>query len=42
MIETAADYSELGLLLITVAIIGVVAPIIAILLVQSSRVRTTD
>ncbi len=41
-IEMAADYSQLGILLIVVAIISVAAPLIAIAAVQFSRFRTTD
>jgi len=41
-IETAADYSQLGWLLIAVALIGLVLPLAAIALVQLSRFRTTD
>ncbi|MGH8611325.1 MAG: hypothetical protein ACREYF_04540, partial [Gammaproteobacteria bacterium] len=40
MVEVAADYSELGPLLIAVAAIGVVAPLLTILLVQRSPLRT--
>ncbi|MGI9482659.1 MAG: hypothetical protein ACR2OR_09915 [Hyphomicrobiales bacterium] len=36
----AADYEQLGYLLITVAVIGVVAPLVTIFLVQSSPLRT--
>jgi hypothetical protein len=39
-VEVAADYSELGWLLITVAVIGVVVPLAVILIVQNSRVRS--
>jgi hypothetical protein len=39
-IEMPADYSELGLLLIAVAAIGVVLPLLTILLVQHSSLRT--
>ena len=39
-IEIAADYSELGLLLISVAIIGVAVPLAVIVAVQKSRLRT--
>ena len=42
VIETAANYSVLGWLLITVALIGLIAPLLTILAVQSSRLRTTD
>ncbi|GMG83512.1 folate/biopterin family MFS transporter [Paralimibaculum aggregatum] len=38
----AADYSALGMLLVVVALIGVVAPLGAILVVQLSRYRTAD
>jgi hypothetical protein len=39
-IQTPADYSELGWLLITAAVIAVVAPLLTIALVQNSRLRT--
>ena len=39
-VTVPADYSELGWLLITVAVIGVTLPITAIILVQRSRLRT--
>ena len=39
-VTVAADYSELGWLLIAVAVIGVTLPITAIILVQRSRLRT--
>ena len=39
-IQVPADYSELGWLLITVAAITVAAPLLAIALVQHSRLRT--
>ncbi|MEM8687033.1 MAG: hypothetical protein AAGF81_06875 [Pseudomonadota bacterium] len=42
VIETAADYRQLGILLILAAVITVLAPLIAIFLVQFSRFRTTD
>jgi len=41
-IEVAADYSELGWLLIAVATLGVAAPIATIALVQRSRLRTAQ
>jgi hypothetical protein len=41
-VELAADYSELGWLLITVAVLGVVLPLVTIVVVQRSRLRTTD
>jgi hypothetical protein len=40
VIKTAADYSELGWLLITVALIGLLAPLLTILIVQCSPLRT--
>lgn len=40
VIEIAADYSELGWLLIAVAIIGVAVPLAVIVMVQNSRLRT--
>ncbi len=39
-IEVAADYGELGFLLITVAVIGVAVPLAAIAIVQRSPLRT--
>ncbi|MFT5741793.1 MAG: hypothetical protein ACI822_003133 [Gammaproteobacteria bacterium] len=39
-VQTSADYSQLGWLLITVAIIGVLAPLLTVLLIQRSRFRT--
>jgi hypothetical protein len=39
-IKTAADYGELGWILITAAIVGVAAPLVAVALVQRSRLRT--
>jgi len=39
-IEVAADYGELGWLLISVAIIGVAVPLAVIAMVQNSRLRT--
>ncbi|MBX3501697.1 MAG: hypothetical protein KF889_19830 [Alphaproteobacteria bacterium] len=39
-IETAADYGELGWILIAAAIIGVAAPLAAVAIVQRSRLRT--
>ena len=39
-ITTAADYSELGWLLIVVAMIGLIAPLLTILIIQSSPLRT--
>ena len=41
-ITVPADYGELGLLLITVAVVGVLAPLAAIVVVQASPLRTTD
>jgi hypothetical protein len=37
-----ADYGNLGILLISVALISVAAPLLTILIVQASRFRTTD
>ncbi len=39
-LQVPADYSELGWLLITVAVIAVVTPLLTIALVQHSRLRT--
>ncbi len=39
-IQTTADYGELGWLLIAIATIGVAAPLLAVVLIQSSRLRT--
>jgi BT1 family len=39
-IEVAADYGDLGMLLITVAVITVVVPLAVIAIVQRSRLRT--
>ena len=39
-VQVPADYSELGWLLITVAVITVAAPLLAIAIVQHSRLRT--
>ncbi len=41
-VTVAADYSTLGLLLISVALIGLAAPLITILVVQHSRLRTSE
>lgn len=41
-VVTAADYSQLGYLLITVAVIAVTAPLTAILVVQRTRFRTSE
>lgn len=41
-VDVPADYSQLGWLLITVAVIGVAAPLLTLLAVQCSRLRTTD
>lgn len=38
--STAADYGELGWLLIVVALIGVIAPLLTILIIQRSPLRT--
>lgn len=42
LITVPADYSHLGWLLITVAGLGVALPLIAIAIVQSSRLKTAD
>mgnify|MGYP001824469038 FL=1 len=42
LVEVLADYSALGWLLITVAVISVVAPLLTIVLVQRSPLRTRD
>ena len=42
IVTVAADYSQLGILLIAVAVIGVAAPLLTILIVQHSRLRTTQ
>jgi hypothetical protein len=39
-LEVAADYSELGVLLITVALIGVLAPLVTVWCIQHSPFRT--
>jgi hypothetical protein len=39
-IESTADYSELGWLLISVTLIGVLAPLLTVLLIQRSPLRT--
>jgi hypothetical protein len=39
-IRTAADYGELGWILIAAAVIGVAVPLAAVALVQRSRLRT--
>jgi hypothetical protein len=41
-IQIPADYSQLGWLLITVTLIGVLAPLFTVLLVQRSRLQTED
>jgi hypothetical protein len=40
VVKTAADYSDLGWLLITVALIGLLAPLLTVVIVQHSRLRT--
>jgi len=40
IVEVAADYSHLGILLITVAAIGVAAPVVTIVFVQRSPLKT--
>ena len=39
-IQIAADYSQLGWLLMSVAVIGVVVPLMVVAMVQNSRLRT--
>ena len=41
-VQTPADYSQLGWLLITVALIGILAPLLTVLLVQNSRLKAND
>jgi len=41
-ITTPADYSQLGWLLITVALITLLAPLLTVVVVQHSRLRTPD
>lgn len=41
-VDISADYGQLGWLLITVAVLGLVLPLVTILLVQMSRLRTAD
>ena len=41
-IVTMADYSELGLLLITVLLITLIVPVGAVMFIQQSRFRTSD
>ncbi len=42
VIQSHADYSELGWLLITVAIVGVAFPLAAITIIQRTRLRTEE
>ena len=42
IVATPADYSQVGWLLITVAIVGVAAPIITIFIIQSGKYRTSE
>ena len=41
-IQVPADYSQLGWLLITGALVGVTAPLLTVLLVQNSRLQAND
>ncbi|MGI9480462.1 MAG: hypothetical protein ACR2PI_27480 [Hyphomicrobiaceae bacterium] len=41
-VTTAADYSELGWLLITVALIALLVPLLTILIIQNSSIRTDE
>jgi hypothetical protein len=40
VVKTAADYSELGWILITVMLIGLLAPLLTVFIVQRSRLHT--
>jgi hypothetical protein len=40
--EVPADYSQLGWLLITVTLVGVLAPLMTVFVVQRSQLRTRD
>jgi hypothetical protein len=40
-VKVPADYSQLGVLLVTVTILGFVVPMVTILLVQKSPLRST-
>ncbi len=42
VVTVPADYSQLGWLLITAAVIGLVLPLLTVLIVQSSPLRTED
>ena len=42
IVTTAADYSELGWVLITVMLIGLLAPLLTVFIVQRSRLHTTQ
>jgi hypothetical protein len=41
-VVSSADFSELGMLLISVTVVGVCAPLLAVVLIQHSRLRTTQ
>jgi len=41
-IVVAADYGNLGILLITVALVSLAVPLLAVAIIQASRYRTTD
>jgi hypothetical protein len=41
-VTTQADYSELGLLLMAVALITIILPIAVVALIQRSSLRSTD
>jgi hypothetical protein len=41
-IVSTADYSELGLLLVAVAVISLVLPVSTILIIQQTRFQTSD
>lgn len=42
VVEATADYGELGWLLIATAVIGIAAPLVAIAIIQRTRLRTTQ
>ena len=42
VIESSADYSELGMLLITVTLLTLLIPIIAVWIIQKSKFKTNE
>ena len=42
VVTVAADYSQLGWLLITAAVIGLVAPLVTVVIIQLSPLRSED